>query len=79
MSIYNLTSSRATEWKPISDDTILDLVTKGQLSTHRLKEYIDAGRVSADKVLKSIDFSRPLEGGRTLKKYYAVLFLGTAG
>lgn len=76
MSVYNLTPSKATEWKPISDDTILDLVARGQLSTDRLKEYMKAGRITTNRILGSIDFTRPLEGGRVLKKYYALLFLG---
>jgi len=67
--------TNATDWRPISDDTILDLVAEGRLPPAKLAEYIAQGRVSADMVISRIDWSDMATGAQTLKLYYAVLFL----
>jgi len=74
MSIYNLTPSKATEWKPATDTTILELAGRGALAVTRLKHYLTLGRITSTQVLKNIDFSDMTTGAAVLKKYYAVLF-----
>ena len=76
---YSLAPSKATYWSPISDATILDLASDGRLEPTRIKEYIDKGRVTPDEILKNIDFSDPVKGGVTLRKYYETIFFEVAG
>lgn len=71
----SLTPSKATEWKAISDSSIVDLAARGALPVQKLKEYMDQNRVSSSMVLSQIDFSDPVKGAQVLKKYYHALFL----
>lgn len=72
----SLTPSKATEWKPLKPATVLDLASNGRMPLDQLRKFIKRGTVTADMVLKHIDFSDPVAGGKTLKAYYPVLFLG---
>lgn len=72
----SITPSKATEWNKIKPATVLGLASKGRIPIAQLRKFIRSGKITANMVLRNIDFSDPMQGGRTLKQYYPVLFLG---